>query len=398
MRQQSYSKCGLGWLLYAFSFVLLFFCTFYSSTTFVAFGDINFFLNISRAISVCMVALKCILVDKYNIKRFLLMLMLLMLGGITWIASRRGAFLDVIVLMVGAANIKPKQIVKLYTVCASVFLAVAFVCSISGIIVDYTTYRVMNMIQIGTRERHSFGINYPTDFAAHVFFIYISYYYLRYGKRKIKLLDYVIAAAIIVFLDFYCDARFSEVLIGLSLVLFTLADYKPRLFDKKLIKTAVLWVFPLSAIFTIGVTTLYKSSSALWILIDQMLFSKRLSIGSRMLSKHGISLFGQEILMQGLGFKVSGYDTSIGTTYLDSSYMQLYLLYGLFATVFIIVISMMCCHKVNQENDTIMKCIVLLLAISCILNQYLLIISYNPFIIVFGAYVLSKRKKLVSRR
>lgn len=386
-------KLSLGWLLYALAFMMLFFCTFYESTTFVQFAKLGVVRNLCRVAAACMIAIKCVYVDRFNLKNLFAIACLMMLDVIVYYFSRRGSILDLAVLMIGAAKIQPRKIVKLYAQCASVFLAVAFLCSTTGIILDYTTVRVMNGVQVSDSLRHSFGINYPTDFAAHVFFIYICYYYLKADRRKINVLDFLVTFLIVAFLDHFCEARLSEGCILIALVLFTIADHWKKLFDVKLIKKLICWIFPLCAVLTIGATYLYDSSSPMWVMLDEKLFSKRLSVSHRVMQNYGFSLLGQEIKMQGLGYKVDGYDPTVGTTYIDSSYVQVLMLYGIITTVFLLAILVLFTRKAVQEKNLHLQCVIIVLAVSCIMNQYLLIISYNPFIIVASTYVLTDTQR-----
>lgn len=392
------SKVSLGWLLYATCFFGLFFCNFYSSTTFVAYGNINTIWNIMRVYALVVIGFKCVYIDKYKLKKLILCVIAIILSLIVFIYSDRGTVLEVVLLIIGSNGISYKKILNLYLKMASIFLLITFLASVTGVIVDYTTIRTVNGVRIGSRLRHSFGINYATDFAAHVFFIYLTYRVLAFNKRKMKWIDFILTLFIVAGLEYYCNARLSEISIGITFFMFLIFEWKNYLFKNKLIQNSIIISFPVSAIISIITTLKYDPSNAAWVFIDKVLFSKRLTVAHRVFEQNGIKLFGQYIFMQGLGYKVNGFDTSIGTTYLDSSYIQLLFLYGIVMTVFIICILTVFCKKTIQYENIELAIASFILAVSCIINQYLLNIAYNPFIIVAGAAVFGSYKELKDMR
>lgn len=382
------TKLSLGWLLYATSFFGLFFCSFYSGTTFIAYGNINFFENIARVYAFLAIGGKCIYIDKYRQKEIIIYMLMVILSLIVFFRSGRGTIFEVILLIIGAKGIPYKKILKLYLKMASVFLLITIIASLTGIILDYTTIRTLGGVKVGSRLRHSFGINYATDFAAHVFFIFLTYRVLTFNKRMVNVIDLILTVLIVAGLEYYCNARLSEILILVTFFMFWIFERKKYLFQYKLFQKSVVISFPVAAAISIVTAIMYKSSNAMWVLVDGLLFSNRLKISHKVFEKNGIKWFGQYIYMQGLGYKVNGFDSSIGTTYLDSSYVQLLFLYGIVMTIFIIIILINFAKKTIQYENIGMALAAVILAVSCIINQYLLNIAYNPFIIVAGTFVL----------
>lgn len=384
-------KISKARFIFIIAYIMLLLCSFYQTTTFKAIFDINLLYNICRLFAAALILFKCVCFDKYTLKELLLIVLLIFIGFISYFLSKRGELLDVILLIVGSANLNVRSIIKAYIIIATSFLLVAFICSQTGIIVDYTTIRAAGSIGKLNIERHGFGIVYATDFAAHILFIYISYFYLKFRRRKIKLLDCLITILLLVFLDIFCDARLTEYMIALSFILFVIA-YSPKLATKvlncALFSKVVVYAIPVCAIFTIVLTFFYNSSNALWVTFDRYFLSNRLKISNRIMKKNGIPFLGQHIVMQGNGFKVNGFDQEVGITYLDSSYIQLLLLYGVFSTILIILIYTIYAKEVVQERNLIVEMIIIILAISSIVNQYLISIAYNPFIIMAGTYAL----------
>lgn len=379
-------KISRAQFVFSVAYFLLLFCSFYQTTTFKALLDIGTFYNICRMLAAILILFKCIYFDKYTLKELMFVSILVLMGVISYYTSKRGDFLDVILLIVGSANVNNDKLIKLYLAVTIPFLLTAFVCSQTGIIIDYTTVRSEN-IGMQYAERHGFGIIYATDFAAHILFIYISYYYLKYKKRRVNLFDYGLTLLLAYFLDRYCDARLTELMLILMLILFTIACSSQKA-KNKLLSKIVVCAFPVSAVIIILLTFLYNPSNSLWIAFDSIFLSNRLKISNRVLRNYGVPLLGQHLIMQGQGFKINGFDASIGVTYLDSSYIQLLLIYGVFSTILTIFMYTLFAKKAVRNNNITLEMVVILLAISSIVNQYLISIAYNPFVIAAGTYAI----------
>ncbi|MCG4787724.1 hypothetical protein L0N33_20610, partial [Roseburia faecis] len=88
-------------------------------------------------------------------------------------------------------------------------LAFVVISAMGGLIRNLVYRRDMTNI-----VRQSFGIAYPTDFAAHVLYLILAYAYLKFGK--IKWYDYVVFLAAAGFLVKFSDARLSAYAIVLA--------------------------------------------------------------------------------------------------------------------------------------------------------------------------------------
>ena len=103
-----------------------------------------------------------------------MVLILVSAGVVTYVVKDYGVF-DFALLLVGAKNVPWKRIAYVYLCIAVVIQGVAYYASTTGIIADIT-------MQADRGVRHSLGIIYPTDMAAHVLFIMLVYDALREKK------------------------------------------------------------------------------------------------------------------------------------------------------------------------------------------------------------------------
>lgn len=114
------------------------------------------------------------------------------------------------IFVLGARNVDFKRIIKIYFYVGMLLLAFVVISAMGGLIRNLVYRRDMTNI-----VRQSFGIAYPTDFAAHVLYLILAYAYLKFGK--IKWYDYAVFLAVAVFLVKFSDARLSAYAIILSI-------------------------------------------------------------------------------------------------------------------------------------------------------------------------------------
>lgn len=386
-------KIGLGEMLFMTSFILGFICAFYNTTTFIGVYSISFLYNTVRIYMLLAISLKLIYVDRYKSTELLCIFILIIFSLFAYYNSGRPALLEFVLLLVGAKNIEPRKIVSVYFKIGIVFLFVVILCSQVGIIEDYTTTRVG-----ATMLRHGFGIIYSTDFAAHVLFLYLSYHYLRI--RKIKLIDGIITIAIVIILDKFCNARLSEGMIIVSFAVLLLYEKRKNIFENRIFFSIAKILGFVCAIFSILITWLYNASNPTMAVLNEVLFSRRLSVGKKVIDLYGFSLFGKKVVMQGMGYKVYEYHSDLGVTYIDSSYLQIAMLYGIVILVIFLIAIFTYTKRIIAEGNTKLVLIICVILLMCIHTQYLIFIAYNPFMIFMGRYLFGWKpdKTLIKKR
>lgn len=71
--------------------------------------------------------------------------------------------------------------------------------------------------------------------------------------------------------------------------------------------------------------------------------------------------------------------------FIDSSFIRLAIIYGLVIGVFVIIVMLLIGMRSISTRGFCLAAIILLLGISCMVEQHLLDISYNPFLIALLA-------------
>ena len=119
----------------------------------------------------------------YSRKEQLAIAVVILIFGIVGLQTGYYELLQPVLLIVGAKNVRFDNILKVYTAVVSVMLIVAAIASRTGVIADVIGYSPRN-----AAARHSYGIIYPTDFAAHIFYLKRPWYMEEStGKRKIQI-------------------------------------------------------------------------------------------------------------------------------------------------------------------------------------------------------------------
>lgn len=150
-------------------------------TTMFKFPGIVF--TIEKYLALLLIVLKIIVFDKYDNKMLLFGAVLLVDAFLVAGISTYQDVLIFSIVLLGCKGVDFVKILKVYFVGNIAVLLAAFVASRLDIIEDLVYIRDYVV------ERNSFGTIYPTDFAAHIFFLFFSVMcvllsYQRFNSKK----------------------------------------------------------------------------------------------------------------------------------------------------------------------------------------------------------------------
>ena len=142
----------------------------------------NIVFTIEKYFALILIMLKIILFDKYNGKHLLFAAVLLIDAFLVKAVSSYQEALIFGIILLGCKDVDFVKILKVYVAGNVTVLLAAFVASRLDIIEDLVYIRDYVV------ERNSFGTIYPTNFAAHIFFLLAVYYYIiKESIQKIHL-------------------------------------------------------------------------------------------------------------------------------------------------------------------------------------------------------------------
>lgn len=353
----------------------------------------KFGLVLYFAIMVYTLAMLCFN-NKYTKKELICAGVVLAAFVIAAVAGDNSFLFEVGFLIVGAKNIHFDRILKVFFGVSLVILAAAMICSQAGMIENL----VYPSVRGGVRQ--CFGTIYPTDFAAHVF--YMAMAALCMNNRRIHIADIVIVGALGVFVYKACSAFTGTMTLGLAAIgMIAVMIVQRRLEQKeKLEGTAaplgwwngLLRFLTLAPVFFaalfIGMVHLYRPESAFWAKLDQIL-SIRLSVSVEGIANYAYRFFGQHVEEFGNGRSI---ETREHYFFIDDSYLRMALIYGIVILIVVLLMMIIIANRAIRYQRCMLYLAMLLIALHCFMEQHMLEMAFNPFILGMFADMNWERK------
>ena len=298
--------------------------------------------------------------------------------------TRWGAVYSLYVLVIGAKDIDFKKILKVY------FRVGAFICisvvslSLAGVIENKGIFFESHGFSESAVIRYCMGYIWPTDFATHVFFILLSYWLLKDGRMTGLRILFFLLISYLVF--YYTNAMLGTgcVLLLIFASFFVRLNFKmkSRILKHKIIVCLlrVFWVsyIPFMFFLSVWLTASYDSRDIFWIALNAMM-TGRLSISQEALQSEGFAWFGQE-------FKMMGGETASGLyNYIDSAYLQSFIIYGIIFSCILLLSYIYLCNKAYKAHNYPFLYAVLVAGVSGFIAQHFLQIFMNPLLIALTA-------------
>lgn len=371
-----------GEQIYLFAFCFYFILAFLQTTTYIAYISENASQKLSL-IAVVLLLIKIFISDKNSLKSFIINILALGFLVVVWRTSHDVKFFSLGMFVLGARNVNFKKVIYLYLSIGTIFLIFTIGSSLSGLIKNLIYYRGTDTRIV----RLSLGILYPTDFAAHVLFLFLAYLYLRFDK--ISVLDYLALIITAIIVTIVCNARLNVYALLLIIPVFFIGK---RAKNGKVISSFIAsfyWTIPtIAAYLIIALTFFYDQSNKLMLKFNHLL-SDRLKYGSEAFRRYGTSLLGQHVQEHGWG-GLGGQnmaDHSMMNRYffIDSSFLRLFIIYGIIVTVVVLIIMTVIVRRSVQNNSYALASVMVIVTVSAIVEQHLLDLSYDPFLIALLA-------------
>ena len=124
------------------------------------------------------VLLKCIFYDIWTIKEALAGIAIVFICGMVYHHTGYVDVLHFCVLVIGCKGVSDKTIVRLYFYVNMYLLCLTTIAMFIGIVPELIYYKDWEYI------RRSFGSIYPTDLAAHIFFLIMAYSYIKKDQLR----------------------------------------------------------------------------------------------------------------------------------------------------------------------------------------------------------------------
>ena len=326
-----------------------------------------------------LVVLRYVIQKKYQWLRTALAVVLLYAGRYLWQTSGYSRVLLFFLLIVGMNGISFRKVIRIYFSVVSTLLLLAMACSLLGLIENYTY-----VMDRGTRM--SFGIGYPTNFAAYVLFQALCWWYLR--REKLTYVEAAVTAGLAAFVKVFCDARCSMMLLLITAFAMSWTRFHYQMQGKRQkeyqmhsgFAALLTLAHPLTAVGIVGFTVCYNSSVS-WMTYLNRLLSTRLELGKKAVIVYGMRPWGQWIKLFN---NAEGKDGSF-YFYIDSSYVQLAVMYGLVILGLVLLAFLLISCRAWSQKEWIFLWILAITAGHGIMEQHLVELPYCPFILALLA-------------
>lgn len=369
-----------GPLIYEIAFVGYFTIAFLQTSMYTEFLSGNL-LRYTSFIWLGLVLFKIFFMDRQALGGLLCNVFFVGLLVLTWRTSQNMELLAMGIFILGARDVEFRKIIKLYLIIGIAILAFIVVSSMTGVIRNLIYHRGQ-----GSVARQSFGVVYPTDLAAHVLYIALAYTYLKFSKLSYPFYLTLFLLSIVVIK--ITDARLDALALLLIIPIVMIGQRARKNKVTSGIIASLFWTIPIvSAYVTIILNVFYTQLNPILSNLDEIL-SGRLSLGYKAVNDYGFRTFGQYIPQHGWG-GLSGFKMAASNQqryfFIDSSFLRIPIMYGVIAGILVIMIMTVIAWRSTHYELYTLASILVVVAVSSMVEQRLTDISYDPFLIALLA-------------
>ena len=314
---------------------------------------------------------------------------LLAAGYINWTDGCRQIFLFAMCAMIaGATGRSFRMVLPLTLIEGTILMAGAFAASQTGMIEDL----------VYSGNRHSFGIIYCTDCAAHVLFLMLTWLMLRIELLRLRdLLPLPFCLCFMYFTHAKTNILCSLFMItGTVIYIVTARRWGRRIWK---IPAAVLcFSYPVSAAVSLGMALFADIENvSLRTALDSVDRSlvKRLEMSRRAFEENPVTWFGAKIKEKSFGGKVGGFEGWDKYFFIDNSYIRLLFFGGII--LFVLLLLIMTWAQLRCFASGNYGCVFLLsvVALTCIMEHHLSEFYYNVFpLMAFAGGSFFRKKRM----
>lgn len=313
---------------------------------------------------------------------FFLMLIFLIIG-IRYQILRHDMYMrDYVLMLIAAKNVDFTKITVISLIVGISTMISAFIASQIGIIEDLIyEISVNNGLY---KSRHSFGICYTTDFAAHVFFLLVGYLYLRQGK--LHMFEYMVIAISTYVMFKYTRTRNSTICIYLLLAATCAWQFLGTGRQRESHKDNLMPIFTIGSIaastlcivISLFCTVVYPENK-FFRYVDTELLGKRHRMGHQAFLDYGIHLTGSDIPQMGSGRTTAKPDWYF---FLDISYITVLLCRGLAVFIMMLLITGKSFWRHIKNNNIYPLILFAVILLQCSVEHHWAEPQYNFFYLI----------------
>lgn len=327
----------------------------------------GWFTTAFKCIALAFLIFKILAFDVIKNVEYICLVAALFLSGLVICAmSGYKNLMILLVFVIGAFDVDFDQILKAFFIENVVLIAATIVAEFAGIIPNVGIPKSGGTV-------YSYGFYYTTEFSAHVLFVTLAYLFLRRGDYTYRTLVFSFIPMLMVYLLTQGRLAFFLLTGVLAALAFLRAHREEALVFHPTFRNSY---FVLAAI-SIVLMVVYDGSGILSMLND--LLTGRLYYAHVGYQQYGVTIFGQQIEMQGWGGGRTLWAEDY--FYVDCSYLKILLRFGILGLV---VSTLVCSIPVFRLKRTACVALTILLAVACssFINEHMVDLAYNVFAVM----------------
>lgn len=369
-------KINRNSLLYLFGMCILILSKFFEKTVLYEYDITNIICDVMRyGISFPIVLITFFADKKITYRIFLTSLFVMLIVSLNIFFAKEKSLILIVLYIIAGRNIELEQIIKAAFITITFAFLVTVSLSMLGIL-ENTIY----IQQGGMRIRNSLGFKYSSYSANFLLHLTCMYIYLK--KDKFSILHGIIifiASGLIYYLTDTNFAFVCTILALLSTLVINHCNWFKRLDSLFwLLEKNICWI---SALLSVIVTMMYMFNNPMLEKLN-ILLNQRLRLGCEAIYKYGLHLLGNYFELIGTVEILN--DNSLTYNYIDSSYVQILLRYGVIFFALLICIISRFCKDIYKVREYYLAIAIIIILLHSMLEPQLLDIVYNPFIFVLG--------------
>lgn len=359
-------------LLFCIACILFLLSELFGETAWMAEEARDSLFSITKLMRYCSYAICCvkIVIDRYRYKTVFIGCALCFIFLFSWIGSSNRVMMFFLLLYFAAYDVESRQGLRTIYITQTIFLFTLVLLSMFGYATDY-------IFDPYTRMRHSLGFNWTTTAPILYFFILLAYIYLK--QEKIKIIEYILLELLNIWFYKMTDTRMTFVASTLFLFFFAIEGVLKNRWKFWKNFNKIYYILPTCiCMFSLVLHWSYNPENQVWRNLNDLL-SGRLALGKSAILKYGVSLFGQEITWIGFSLKKDNIYNASGYNYVDCSYLQILLQFGILFLIAVVGIYTVAVYRAVKQGDYYLVWILLIVLLFAITEPKLMYFTFNPF-------------------
>lgn len=284
---------------------------------------------------------------------------------INYFVIRDKTLVFLLLMMLLCLDVRIEQIIKVHFFTTMVLLCMTVIFSQIGLLND--------IVSAGERTRHYLGFFWTTTGPILFLFLTLEFYYLN--KGKISFFCFLFINLIAYYFYYMTNTRMAFAMTVFSSCFFFI--YERFRLNYIIERFKNIWVFSpfLTAFVAVICHWLYNPNNHVWYRINEIM-SGRLSLGKKAIEKYGVHFFGCNI--KWVGFQLDG---SLNGTYnyVDSSYLQILLQFGLIPLLIILLGYSLLIKKAFERNEFYFIVVIMIILLFSMTEPRLINSVFNIF-------------------